>query len=848
MTDVRIRYGDKARRMTEGETLTIGRGRDMDLMVTEPGASRRHAQLRRVGDRIEVIDLGSSNGTFVDGARITGPQQVGHNGRIQLGDTTSTALVVESAATGRHARLPQSGPMPKRQPAPGAGPTGPTQPRGQAAPAGTPAPSPQARRLPATSSVPRSPSHTGVVFDRYELQQAMAAAPPGGASATAVQGAAPQVVAQSMGGPQALSIGRGLDNTIVVDDLLVSRHHTRLHPRPNGFEVEDLNSRNGTYVNGQRISRGHLGEGDFLAVGHSRFTVLQGQLVASLDEGDVNFVANHLSFTLDSGKSLLDDISFALEGSSLLAVIGPSGAGKSTLLKALTGSQRATQGEVYYDGRDLYENFDDLRHRIGVVPQDDVVHRQLTVRQALRYAAELRFPDDLDKSLREQRVEEVMQELDLGHHGDTRVDKLSGGQRKRTSVALELLTRPSLLFLDEPTSGLDPGLDKQVMQTLRGLADGGRTVVVVTHSVANLGVCDKVLLLAPGGSVAYFGPPDKLLDFFGFQDHADVFTAVAKDPKGSQARFRNSPMAVEQIDAPLRSSRRPNAPLEKPPRQQSIASQLSTLARRHARVILADRGYTAFTFLLPIALAIMAMIVPGKQGLALPDFAAGEQGKASEPLSLLVVIIVGALFMGTATSIRELVGERAIYTREKAVGLSPAAYLWGKLTIFGLVTLVQSSLLVLITLLVKKAPSEAVMLGSPTAELILTCWFTAFSAMALGLLLSSIVKTSEQVMPLLVLTVMAQLVLCGGLFPVDGRPVMEQLSWLTPGRWGYAAAAGITDVVNIFPNGQGKQLDSINDPLWTHSPGYLMLALGMLLVLTAIFAVVTQVRLSKTKD
>ncbi|GAB3586269.1 FHA domain-containing protein [Calidifontibacter terrae] len=869
MSDLRISYGENLRRIQNNEILTIGRGRENDLMITDAGASRRHAQLHRRGEQIEVSDLGSSNGTFVDGRRISGPTLVGPGGRIQLGGPDAMPLGVvlrqaptapggspdrtsnPSSATGAPSRS-ASGPLPQKR---GSGPSGPL-PQGNSTsrPASQPVAAvnrqtsgPLPRRLPAAASVPRVPTHTGVVFDRYELERAMqpVGAPSGN---TALTGARPQLVQQQGQAAAPFTVGRGLENKVVVDDLLVSRQHARLSPAPGGFEVVDLSSRNGTYINGRRIDRGRLGEGDLLAVGHSRFTVLHGELVASIDEGDVNFVANHLTFQLDNGKKLLDDISFALEGSNLLAVIGPSGAGKSTLLKALTGSQRATTGEVYYDGRDLYENFDDLRHRIGVVPQDDVVHRQLTVRQALRFAAELRFPDDLDKHLRDQRVDEVMAELDLTPHAGTRVDKLSGGQRKRTSVALELLTRPSLLFLDEPTSGLDPGLDKQVMQTLRGLADGGRTVVVITHSVANLGVCDKVLLLGPGGKVAYFGPPEKLLPFFGLSDHADVFTSVARDPEGAQQRFKASPLEAEQIEAPLRAPRPAAQPLEKPPRQQSIPSQLSTLARRHLRVILADRGYAAFMLLLPVALAVLAMVVPGENGLAFP--APGAIVRLSEPMTLLVVVIVGALFMGTAASVRELVGERAIYQREKAVGLSPAAYLWGKLTIFGLLTLIQSVVLVLLVTLAKSGPTDAVLLGSPTTELIIGTWFTCFAAVALGLLMSSFVSTSEQVMPLLVVSIMAQMVLCGGLFAVDGRPGLEQLSWFTPGRWGYAAAASVTDMKGMLPDDPRytASRSSVADPLWDHNLLTWLLALVMLLVLSAIFAAITQWRLARKND
>ncbi|TWP35333.1 FHA domain-containing protein [Leekyejoonella antrihumi] len=825
MSQITLRHGDRTWPLEPQNIVVAGRSQDCEIVVTDTQASRHHAQFRRRGSTVVVEDLGSSNGTWVDGARITTPATLADGAAVHIGDRGGTPVTVSITRPTPAVRMPRTGtpsmPLPQRPAASARRPL----PRKGAAPA-----------------VPPAPSNTGVVFDRWTLPSGpMPTRTPAPSARATVTGSAPQVMPVPLqapsggnaGGP--FTIGRGLENKIVVDDLLVSRHHVRLVPRSPGFEVHDLGSRNGTYVNGHRIDVAHIGAGDLLAVGHSRFTVRHGQLVASIDEGDVNFVANHLSFALPDGKTLLDDVSFALEGSSLLAVIGPSGAGKSTMLKALTGSQPATEGEVYYDGRDLYDNFQDLRHRIGVVPQEDVVHRQLTVRQALRFAAELRFPDDLDANLRNQRVDEVMAELELTGHAQTRVDRLSGGQRKRTSVALELLTRPSLLFLDEPTSGLDPGLDKQVMQTLRELADGGRTVVVVTHSIANLRTCDKVLLLAPGGKVAYFGPPDEMLGFFGATDHADIFTSVSRDPDGAQHRFRISPMESEQVKGPLSAPRPQAPPLEKPSRQQSIFAQLSTLARRHLRVILADRGYAMFMILLPVVLAILTMVVPGDHGLQMQI----GRMRTTEAMQLLVVLIIGAVFMGTAASVRELVGERAIYNREEAVGLSPQAYLWGKLTIFGVLTLLQSVVLVLLVELRKPAATSAVILGSPTLELIVACWLTAFAAVALGLLMSSFVRTSEQVMPLLVVSIMAQLVLCAGLFPVRGRAGLEQIAWLAPARWGYADTASTVDLGTILPSQGG-------DSLWNHAPSSWILSAAMLVVLTAVFSSITLWRLTRS--
>ena len=328
-------------------------------------------------------------------------------------------------------------------------------------------------------------------------------------------------------------IGRALDNDIVVDDLLASRHHAELRSTHDGsFELVDLGSHNGTYVDGRRVAgRAKVREGALVAVGHTLLRLQHGTLEEFVDAGEAAFAAIGLSVNA-SRKVLLDEVSFALSGGQFLAVLGPTGAGKSTLLKALTGARPADRGSVLYNGRDVYASYAELRNRIGYVPQDDILHPELTVKSALDYAARLRFPPDVPSADRSARVEEVMAELGLEHRADVRVARLSGGQRKRTSVAIELLTRPSLLILDEPTSGLDPGYEKSVMELLRDLAGSGRTVLTVTHSIQSLDMCDRVLFLAPGGQTAYFGPPETTLEYFELPGYPEVFQHLDKSVPG----------------------------------------------------------------------------------------------------------------------------------------------------------------------------------------------------------------------------------------------------------------------------------------------------------------------------
>src|SRR6476659_5671188 len=326
-------------------------------------------------------------------------------------------------------------------------------------------------------------------------------------------------------------IGRDPDSDLVVDDLLVSRRHAELLRRADGtFEVVDLDSYNGTYVNGHRVDRVVLQEQDVVMVGSHSYRLTSGWLEAEVDTGEIAFAASSLTVRLPSGQLLVDSVEFSLDARTMLGIVGPSGAGKSTLVKALAGLVVATEGDVLYDHASRYASYEALRRRIGYVPQDDIVHTELTVRRALEYAADLRFPPDVDRAERLRRVDEVMAELDLTHRESVRIASLSGGQRKRVNVALELLTKPSLLFLDESTSGLDPGLDMSVMEMMADLANDGRTVIVVTHSVANLDICDRLLVLVPGGKIAYFGPPAEGLKHFGQPGWAQVFRAFEAEP------------------------------------------------------------------------------------------------------------------------------------------------------------------------------------------------------------------------------------------------------------------------------------------------------------------------------
>ncbi|MET9431128.1 MULTISPECIES: FHA domain-containing protein [unclassified Streptomyces] len=760
--------------MTPGRVYRVGRDPTSDIVLHDARISWHHAELRADGGHWTVHDDGSTNGTFTEGGRVR-VWEVGPGSVIRFGH-------------------PSEGPCAVLSPH-GSAPRGPAARGSSAAP---PLARPSSVSMPAATGTFRQP--------------------------TSVR---PLPTARTV------RIGRAPDNDLVVDDLTVSRRHAELEAHPDGtYWIHDTGSHNGTFLNGRRVARARVTPDDIVGIGHSAFCLVGDQLVEFTDTGEVSLDVQDLSVTVDHGrKTLLDEVTFPVGEKALLAVVGPSGAGKSTLLNALTGQRPADHGTVLYDGRDLYRDYAELRQRIGLVPQDDILHLQLTVRRALTYAAELRFPEDTAKAERRARVEEVIRELGLEQRAGQPIHSLSGGQRKRVSVALELLTKPSLLFLDEPTSGLDPGMDRSVMHMLRGLADDGRTVIVVTHSVLSLDVCDRLLVLAPGGRIAYYGPPGDALGFFGFAQWPEAFEAFENDRDHDWAgRYRASAFHQRYIAGAMRRPPQPSGDgdgaaadvvPEPPPKAQSWGAQLRTLVRRYASALGADRTFLAIMIALPFVMGAMAR--------ALSE---GRLGPEST-MNVLLILCVGGVLTGAANAVRELVKERTIYRRERAVGLSRSAYLMSKVVVLGTITVVQAVVLTLVALIgvPLNAPRGEGVLMPPLVEIVVAVALLAFTAMMLGLFVSALVRKEEVTMPLLVLLAIVQVVFCGGLLTISGSLVIEQLAWLVPSRWAFGAMGATIGIGRIVPG------EKTADPLFEHSLSTWLLDVGMLAVLSLVLGV-----------
>jgi len=746
---------------------TIGRDPNCDISVDNSRISRTHVRVSFSGKNWEVLDLGSSNGTFHNGKQINAVKISGSS-NIELGGIGNLLL--------------------KFTPLSGAS---------------------ASRAKPTIRVVDKDETRLakGLFEDNFGPQ---------GPSRIRLQ--------------QRIKIGRSEENDWCIEDINVSRRHAEIVQAKDGsYELVDLKSTNGTYLNDNKIRRERLIYGDIVSIaGYRRKFTSDGLELLEGIEG-VSVTAKNVSFDIGS-KKLLDDVSFNLGPRTLTAIIGPSGAGKSTLLGVLTGRTKPTSGIIEISGNDLHENFQILSRQIGSVPQADILHTRLTVKQALNYGAQLRLPNDTSKQEREARVTAVMEKLELIERADLRVDRLSGGQRKRASIGLELLTAPKLLVLDEPTSGLDPGLDAHVMETLRNLADDGQTVVLVTHSVDNLNFCDNVILLASGGKVAYAGPASTVFSKLGKKNWADVFKFLASP----EALL----LASEKRSSAVSTERQQEHVLE---RKQSIIKQILTLSSRYIRVISSDRFYLALLTLIPVIIGAISYAAGSKYGFG-PGFKS-RTGLIYNPYAQgsILVLILGSIFIGLSTSIQEIVKENAIRKREQSVGIRVGTYLTSKILVLGVITAAQISVFTSIVLFSRPLPESGLILESSRAEITLICIILGFCSTLLGLLISTFLSSEEQAMPSLVGMTMIQVVLSGAL-PLESQGIINRISEFVPSHWATNALSASVDLVQL-----GFLTDKLQQQKWASTVENMTTSLIYVAVFAAVFVVVSLVNLVRKR-
>ncbi len=740
----------------------LGRDASCDVVIEGTAAvvSRRHAQIRLQDSGYVIEDNKSFNGTLVNEQRITAVTPLYHDDTIRLGVGGPVIRFNSPLAT-----APKGASLPGQR----------ALPTGQTGAFRTP---PEAK-----------PASGTMVLDRGAVEKYIPGSSPN----------QPQLLMSVVFGTKPkLTIGRGVDNDIKLDGLLISNHHARLTNSPAGIVVEDLRSTNGVYVNGRRITREQIGPNDSVQIGAFLISVDAAANINVFDTRsrsrlDVVNVTREIR-----GTRLLDSVSLSIGANEFIGVLGPSGAGKSILMETMAGLISPSSGNVLVNNQDLQRNHDSLKQSIGFVPQDDIIHRELSVYRTLYYVAKMRLSRDVSSAEVRQIVDEVLDVTGLSERRDVRVSQLSGGQRKRVSIAVELITKPSIIFLDEPTSGLDPGAEGRIMRLFRQIAESGRTVIMTTHAMENVMLFDKIAILL-AGKLIFFGKPDEALAFLGAPNLKEIFAQIEQpSAEGGQglhdqaaekwrSKFRSTPQFEQYVQKPIAElGSLPPAARQKKRRLGLFGSigQWFTLSRRYLEVLFRDK-LTLFILLAqaPI-LALMTFLVVGPEQTR--DF-------------VYFVLAMVAVWFGTSVSAREIIRERPVYKRERMVNLGLLPYLASKLFVIGIIVVIQCLLL-----FVPLKIADFAGLMSMPGELfgIPQLWTMLLSAavgVGVGLFVSAVVRTSEMATGLVPLILIPQLLFSG----LSGVPegISRPVSMTMPAAWSFDTMKRFSTLDTLEPEG-----------------------------------------------
>lgn len=594
------------------------------------------------------------------------------------------------------------------------------------------------------------------------------------------------------------TIGRDPSNTIVLPHEMVSRFHSKIDYLNNNFYIFDLGSTNGTFLNGEHIMNSILSPEDLIQIGDFEFMFDGRSLKQSSHEGEARIDVFNLKRKLPNGSLILNDICFSIYPRELVAIVGGSGAGKSTLMNALGGFSPADSGTVLVNRRNFYKYFNAFRSTLGYVPQDDIIHKELSVYRALYYAAYLRMPEDLLDSEREDRIIKVMEELHLSHRKNTSITQLSGGERKRVSIGVELLTRPRLFFLDEPTSGLDPSLEGDMMHIFRKLANQGHTTTLITHATKNLHLCDRVIFLARGGYLAFFGSPQEALRYFEAEDFTEIYMMLERKHKPEiwGEMFRKSPEYISYVDErlndadPAIKTEDEKSDVSKQRKKRSIVFGINSAFRqfiiqslRYTEIIVRDAKNLAILLMQAPVIGVLLSFVYGS------DIFDKSTGSYPEAKSLLFFLICICIWFGTSNSAREISKEIPIYRRERFINLGIAPYILSKVAVLFVLGLIQTAMLLGIICIKVIIPDCGIF---TIYDVFLTMLLTSTCAMTMGLMVSAIVNNPDKSASLVPILLIPQIVFSGGIIKLEG--IADLVSYLTLSRWGFELLGYITKV------------------------------------------------------
>ncbi len=634
-------------------------------------------------------------------------------------------------------------------------------------------------------------------------------------------------------GMSEITIGRDPGCNVLLSHMSVQKHHAVIRRESDGFYIYDGGT---VFINGRRIyGKTLLHEKDVITISNSKLIFTAAAVFfccfrsgISVDTADV---------VIERGKKgkrfvTCNQVSLNIKPGELVAIIGGSGAGKSTLLNAMCGYLKPARGQVYINGINLYENYDCLRDLIGYVPQSDIVYDNLTLRDMLLYTAKMRLPKDISDVERDAAIDRAIAMVELTEKKNAFIKALSGGQRKRASIAVELLSDPNLLYLDEPASGLDPGTERNLMQSLRAMANNGKTVILVTHSTLQLEMCDKVVFMGAGGNLCFCGSHDEALKFFGVDSVVDVYNMITYNAKHWRAEYAKTVSPTGPVRDPAQKITKSKI---------HHVHQFKVLCSRYLKLVMNDRQRLLLLFVQAPVLGILISLVANEDA-----FAVGTPTK-----SILFALTCAAFWIGILNAIQEICKEHSILRREYMTGLSLPGYVLSKVTVLGLMCLIQTLIVVAVFAIgvgIKASPDflDVPLLLPMILEMWITVLLTALAAAAMGLFVSALFDNPDKAMTVAPILLMPQILFSGVIFKLEGAT--DVISWIVACRWGMMGLGTTADLNNFEDIQSGIAMNpDFNhvEEMFTHEIGHLLGVWGILILFVVGFLTLAGIMLKK---
>jgi len=810
---------------TRLESFTIGRHQDCSLFVNDLTVSRRHCKLLVREGRVYLEDLGSASGSFLNDKQVEpGTSELLHDGDVlRLGDVTITARVeldraqiaeertivrpaaARESASASASKEPAYDPLdPFSKGAPDS--AGPGLLESGAAELPTPATptasasidrSPAPPVTPAPPAAPASPLQPFMppVPPRSSVQQ-MAPSPAGGTPSSAPPRGAEMTMMQPARRPgegtaaqpsassgqritielnrDTLTIGRDKSVAdVVLESLAVSRRHARVTRTPAGFVIEDLKSTNGMFVNGSRLTRPHtLVKGDVVALGGEHLA-FDGQRLTQLVAGvGLEIVLRDVGRSVihrDTGKplSLLREVNLTIKPGEFVALLGPSGAGKSVLMKAISGRERSNEGMVLYDRESFYARFESFSMAIGYAPQKDIFHDTLPVVDALRYSSKLRLAKDVSAEEIDKNIDRVLGLVGLTAKKNDVIKRLSGGQQKRVTIAMELLSNPKVLFLDEVTSPLDPATEKEVMGVFKDLAREGVTVICITHHANSASLCDQVAFVHDG-LLTFYGPPQDFKKHFEIESIEDAYGSIKKRPAAEwYKKYKDSEIyrrfVLDRDRGAGQDGAAPVVPQKPKFGFSEFRRQWGLLTKRYVHTMLMD--VKTPMILITMAPIVAALVCIQVSAINTVDYQT-TPGEWLDFMKKQKIVcfgsIVTALFLALFGSIREIVREQDVYEHEHLICVRPFPYLLSKMAPLFVIGAIQCFLVVVVVNLF-----GGIKAGNVLAQYVILL-FSSWVGTLIGLAISAGVKDGEKAVMLMIAIVIPQILFSGAFTVLKG--------------------------------------------------------------------------------